>query len=161
MPPFTACAITMSADGPARLGRAAGRAGRDGGQRLAQPLGVPAALRSAVRKVDVLDEESDWPRARASTLTALSVIACSPAVVSAPVALGKNLLPTTPQEPTMKKLNTGAEPAAHADRSGSPSRNGSPIATVPAPRRNARRLMVNGFARRVTAETPPASPSRG
>ena len=61
---------------------------------------------------------------------------------SAPVALGKNLFPTTPQAATMKKLNTGGELAAQAERSGNPSRNGSPMATVPAPRRNARRLNV-------------------
>jgi len=61
---------------------------------------------------------------------------------SAPVALGKNLFPTTPQAATMKKLNTGGELAAQAERSGNPSRNGRPMATVPAPRRNARRLKV-------------------
>src|SRR6187402_1594788 len=56
-----------------------------------------------------------------------------PAVVIAPVADGKNLLNTTPFSATMKNVNTGAAPAAHADRSGKPSKNGSAMATVPAP----------------------------
>ena len=42
----------------------------------------------------------------------------------------------------MKKLKTGGALGAQAERSGNPSRNGRPIATVPAPRRNARRLIA-------------------
>jgi hypothetical protein len=72
----------------------------------------------------------------------LVVIPASPDVVSAPVASGRKLSPTTPHEPTMNIVNTGGEVAAHADRSGRPSRKGRPMATVPAPRRNARRLMA-------------------
>jgi len=63
----------------------------------------------------------------------LSVAAERFAVVRGPVAVGKNLLPTTPHEPTMVKLKTGGALCAHADRSCRPSRNGRPIATVPAP----------------------------
>jgi hypothetical protein len=33
----------------------------------------------------------------------------------------------------MKNVNTGAAPAAHADRSGKPSKNGSAMAIEPAP----------------------------
>ena len=58
---------------------------------------------------------------------------------------GRTDLPTTPQAATMNKLNTGGASAAHAERSGSPSKNGSPTAIAPA-RRNARRLIT---ARRV------------
>src|SRR5215510_11958141 len=65
----------------------------------------------------------------ASTLVALSVIPASELCVSGPTALGKNLLPTTPQAATMNKPNTGGLSCAHAERSGSPSRNGRPIAT--------------------------------
>jgi hypothetical protein len=83
----------------------------------------------------------------ASTLVALSVMPPSVAVDSAPVAPGKNLLPTTPQAATMNRLNTGALSAAQAERSGKPSKNGKPMATAPA-RRKARRFTglrrVNG-----------------
>jgi hypothetical protein len=70
------------------------------------------------------------------------------AVVSSPTAVGQNFsgsLPyfcTTPQEVTMKRPNTGVCDWAQADRSGRLSKNGRPTATVPAPRKNARRLMV-------------------
>src|SRR5438128_1903904 len=63
----------------------------------------------------------------------------------APVADGKNLLKTTPFWATMKKLKTGAALAAQADRSGSPSRNGRPMATVPAPFRKLRRFTRGPF----------------
>src|SRR5690348_10662946 len=76
----------------------------------------------------------------ASTLVALSVMPPRPAVVSAPVLLGKNLLPTTPQAATMKSENVGGLFCAQAERSGKPSRNGRPTATAPA-RRKARRLI--------------------
>src|SRR5262245_16275591 len=75
----------------------------------------------------------------ASTLVAWSVLPASPALVSAPVASGKNFFPTTPQAATMNKLNTGALLCAQAERSGSPSRKGRPSAT-PAPRSRLRRL---------------------
>jgi hypothetical protein len=39
----------------------------------------------------------------------------------------------------MKNVNTGGELSAQADRSCSPSRNGNPTATEPAPDRKARR----------------------
>src|SRR5450432_1144080 len=69
--------------------------------------------------------------------------AVKPAVVKAPVADGKNFGKTTPFSATMKKLNTGAAPAAHAERSGSPSKNGSPTATVPTPLRKLRLFKRN------------------
>ena len=61
------------------------------------------------------------------------------------MALGKNLLPTTPQAATMNRLNTGGVSAAHAERSGSPSRNGSPMATAPAAQE---RAAIDAAARR-------------
>src|SRR3954468_20380812 len=65
--------------------------------------------------------------------------------VNAPVAAGKKAWPlaplkTTPFWATMKKLNTGGLLAAQAERSGRLSRNGRPIATVPAPLRKLRRF---------------------
>src|SRR3569623_1430919 len=65
----------------------------------------------------------------ASTLVALSAAPASPDCVSAPVASGKELFPTTPQAATMNMLNTGGLSAAQAERSGTPSRTGSPTAT--------------------------------
>jgi hypothetical protein len=52
------------------------------------------------------------------------------------------LLPTTPQAATIISVNIGGLLAAHAERSGSPSRNGSPMATVPAARKKARRFRI-------------------
>src|SRR6478609_9813034 len=75
-----------------------------------------------------------------SALVAVSAEPASPAVVSAPVADGKKFFATTPFSATMKKVNTGEAPAAHAERSGKPSRNGSPMATAPAPLRKLRRF---------------------
>jgi hypothetical protein len=53
----------------------------------------------------------------------------------------------------MNKPNTGGVSAAHAERVGRPSRNGSPIATAPPARKKARRLMavrrVNGSGEKV------------
>ena len=46
-----------------------------------------------------------------------------------------------PHDVTTNSPNTGFSFCANAERSGTPSRNGSPTATVPAPRRKARRLM--------------------
>jgi len=68
-----------------------------------------------------------------ASLVALPVIAASEAVVSGPVASGKNFFPTTPQAATMNRLKTGDLSAAQAERSGRPSRKGRPIASVPAP----------------------------
>jgi hypothetical protein len=48
-----------------------------------------------------------------------------------PVAFGKNLFPTTPLAVTMNRLKTGGALAAHAERSGNPSKKGRPIATAP------------------------------
>src|SRR6187551_294462 len=84
-----------------------------------------------------------------STDVALSLRAASEPVLSGPVSLGKNRLPTTPQAATMNKLKTGGASAAQAERIGSPSRKGKPTATAPA-RKKARRLIpgrwLNGRA---------------
>src|SRR5882672_4273185 len=80
-----------------------------------------------------------------STLVAISVAPARPEVVRAPVADGKKLLLTWPFWATMKNVKTGALPAAQADRLGKLSRNGSPMATVPAPVRKARRLRGRRF----------------
>src|SRR3954453_22493790 len=80
-----------------------------------------------------------------STLVAMSVAPARLAWVSEPVVAGKKLLLTTPFWATMKSEKTGLGGAAQAERSGSSSRNGSPTATVPAPRRNARRLIIGRF----------------
>src|SRR4051812_26300994 len=67
------------------------------------------------------------------------------AAVNAPPLAGRKVWPeapllTWPFWATMKNVKTGALVAAHADRSGKLSRNGRPMATVPAPLRKARRL---------------------
>src|SRR6185369_4334657 len=68
-----------------------------------------------------------------SALVAVSVKPARPALVIAPVAEGKKFLATTPFSATMKNVNTGAAPAAQADRSGKLSKNGSAMAIEPAP----------------------------
>src|SRR5262245_33876858 len=82
---------------------------------------------------------------RASLLVALSEAAASDASLSDPTAPGKNLLPTTPLAAQMNRLKVGFAFCAHAERSGSPSRKGKPMAMPAAPRRNARRLTATGL----------------
>src|SRR5207244_2193951 len=75
-----------------------------------------------------------------SALVALTS-AARPARVSGPVAAGKKLGRTTPPTAHMKKPNTGFGPeAAHGERSGMLSRNGSATVAPAIPRKNARRL---------------------
>jgi hypothetical protein len=81
----------------------------------------------------------------ASTLVARSLAPARLAEVSGPGVDGKKFLATTPFCATTKKVKTGAVSAAHAERLGSPSRNGKPTATVPAPVRKARRFMAWRF----------------
>src|SRR6478735_3847205 len=75
--------------------------------------------------------------------------ACIDAVVTGPRSVGQNFSGsvwycwTTPFAVQMKKANTGFCDCAHAERSGRPSKKGRPMATPPAPRRNALRLMPN------------------
>jgi hypothetical protein len=76
-----------------------------------------------------------------------------------PVAFGKNLFPTTPLAVTMNRLKTGGALAAHAERSGNPSKKGRPIATAPA-RKNARRLTAAGRAKGGRAGEPPSGEER-
>src|SRR3569623_136370 len=78
----------------------------------------------------------------ASTLVAVSADPARPVWVRAPVAVGKKFFPTPPHAATMNRVNTGGASADQAERAGSPSRKGRPMATAPAPRRNARRFTL-------------------
>src|SRR4051795_1147786 len=63
-------------------------------------------------------------------------------VLRSPVLPGQKRFGSTPQAPHKKNVKMGCAFAAHAERSGNPSRNGRPIAIVPAPYKKARRLIT-------------------
>ena len=121
---------------PSRPGRSRSATGR--------ALRVPAGLRPPFcGKLMFLMNSQVRARAPTSTLTALSVMPGEPRRRQRAGRVGKNLLPTTPQEPTMNKREhrrrarppTPIAPAAPRGTAGRWRR-------VPAPRRNARRLMA-------------------
>jgi hypothetical protein len=62
-------------------------------------------------------------------------------------AAGQKSSPTTPHEWQMNMLKSGWADCAQAERAGNPSRKGSPMAKLPAPRRKARRLTLERLPR--------------
>src|SRR5262245_28430775 len=98
MPPFTACAITTSADGPPACAWGPVDAGATAVSDWQRPSAWPHCFGPPFGKLMFLTKVR-FSACAESTLTALSVMPASPDAVSAPVALGKNLFPTTPQEP--------------------------------------------------------------
>src|SRR5262245_38478440 len=95
-PAFAACAITTSAEIPVAYACPPVPAGGAAVSDWHSPCACPQPVGPVSGKLIPLMNRR-LSACGASTCTALSLAAASDALVSAPVAPGKNLLPTTPQ----------------------------------------------------------------